>query len=126
MAPDGTAAELEAASLLAAFMGQLNVGGNESAPPLPVVSPIAAAGRPHIAVGAAASATLGVTAADLVGLGPEGFILSANRTAEVRSTCAVVLAGTPNSTVAPIYAAQQLLRLLGVRCLAWVRLLTEI
>ena len=30
-----------------------------------------------------------------------------------------VLAGAPNSTIAPVYAAQQLLRLLGVRFLAW-------
>ena len=120
VAPDGTAAELEAASLLAAFMGRLNAGGNESAPPLPVMSP-AAIGRSssHVAIGTAASAAYGVTAAELVELGPEGFILSSNRTAEMRSTCTVVLAGSPNSTVAPIYAAQQLLRLLGVRFLAW-------
>lgn len=119
VAPDGTAAELEAASLLAAFMGRLNAGGDESAPPLPVVSPTVAAGRPHVAIGVKASAALGVSAADLIGLGPEGFLLSSNRTAEMRSTCAVVLAGTPDSTIAPIYAAQQLLWLLGVRFLAW-------
>ena len=31
----------------------------------------------------------------------------------------MVLAGAPNSTIAPQYAAQQLLRQLGVRFLAW-------
>ena len=119
VAADGSVAELEAAALLAGFMGRLNSGGNESAAPLAVVSPAAAAGRPHLAVGTAAAAALGVPATALAGLGAEGFILSSNRTAEIRSTCAVVLAGAPNSTVAPIYAAQKLLRLLGVRFLAW-------
>ena len=119
VAADGSAAELEAAALLAGVVGKLNAGGNESAAPLAVVSPATAAGVPHLAVGATAAAARGVRAAALAGLGAEGFVLSSNRTASVRATCAVVLAGAPNSSVAPVYAAQQLLRLLGVRFLAW-------
>ena len=115
VAADGSPAEQAAAELLAAFMGRLAAGGAATAPPLKIVTPSAAAGQPHLAVGGTAAAALGLPADALTGLNSsEGFVLTSNRTAAIRSSCAVVLAGAPNSTsLAPVYAAQQLLRLLN-------------
>ena len=123
VAANGSAAEQAAATMLAAFLGRLATGGAPTAPALQIVSPAAAAGKPHVAVGRVAAAALGLPSSDLAELGNEGFVLSSNRTAAIRATCAVVLAGAPNSTIAPQYAAQQLLRQLGVRFLAWDELL---
>ena len=119
VAVNGSAAEQAAATMLAAFLGRLAGGGAPTAPALQIVSPVAAAGKPHVAVGRVAAAALGLPSSDLAELGEEGFVLSSNRTAAIRATCAMVLAGAPNSTIAPQYAAQQLLRQLGVRFLAW-------
>ena len=96
VATTGSKAEQAAASMLAAFLGQLAANGAATAPPLPIVSPLAAAGKPHVAVGAEAAAALGLPASDLAGLGQEGFVLSSNRTAGIRASCAVVLAGASN------------------------------
>jgi hypothetical protein len=119
VAVNGSAAEQAAATMLAAFLGRLAGGGAPTAPALQIVSPVAAAGKPHVAVGRVAAAALGLPSSDLAELGEEGFVLSSNRTAAIRATCTMVLAGAPNSTIAPQYAAQQLLRQLGVRFLAW-------
>jgi hypothetical protein len=96
VATTGSSAEQAAASMLAAFLGQLAANGAATAPPLPIVSPLAAAGKPHVAVGAEAAAALGLPASDLADLGQEGFVLSNNRTAGIRASCGVVLAGASN------------------------------
>lgn len=119
VAPDASAPEHAAAELLAAFGGRLAANGSVDAPPLEVLSPRAATGRAQFAVGAAAAAQLGVLPAELAGLGAESFILSSNQTATLRATGSVALAAAPNSTTGVLYAAQQLLRLLGVRFFAW-------
>ena len=124
VAPDASAAEHAAASMLATFLGRLVAGGPPTAPALQIVSPVAATGKPHVAVGTMAAQALGLPAgSDLADLGNEGFIISTNRTANMRNSCAVVLVGATNSTIAPQYAAQQLLRILGVRFLAWDEIL---
>jgi hypothetical protein len=90
VAADGSPAEQGAAELLAEFMGRLAAGGAATAPPLKIVTPAAAAGQPHLAVGAAAAAALGLPASALASLNSsEGFVLTSNRTAGIRSSCAV-------------------------------------
>jgi hypothetical protein len=121
VAADASPSEQAAAELLASFMGRLAAGGAATAPPLKIVTPAVATGQPHLAVGSAAAAAAGLPPAALTSLNSsEGFVLTSNRTAAIRAACAVVLAGAPNSTgLGPVYAAQELLRLLGVRFLAW-------
>ena len=96
VATTGPTAEQAAASMLAAFLGRLAANGATTAPPFPIVSPLDAAGKPHVAVGAEAAAALGLPVSDLADLGQEGFVLSNNRTAGIRASCAVVLAGASN------------------------------
>ena len=119
VAKNGSASEQGAASLLATMMARLAHGGAPMAPQLKIVTPAEAAGKPHLAVGAGAAVALDVAMDDIVGLGEEGFVLTSNRTYAIRSSCTVLLAGAPSSISAPVYAAQELLRILGVRFLAW-------
>ena len=85
------------------MMARLAVGGAPAAPQLKIVTPEAAAGKPHLAVGAGAAAALGMGMDDIVSLdlGEEGFVLTSNRTDAIRSSCAVVLTGAPSSDIAP-------------------------
>ena len=120
LAPDAPLPEQEAAQLLASWCGKLHAG-SLAAPPLPIVAPGAAKGKPQFAVGVAATAALGLPAPDvaLSVLGPDGYVLTSNRTASLRALApSVALSGAPNST-GTVYAAQKLLELLGVRFLAW-------
>jgi hypothetical protein len=119
VSPGASVPEHAAAKLLAVFGGRLAANGSVDAPPLEMVSPEIAAGRAQLAVGAAAVAPLGVLPAELAGLGAESFILSSNRTATLRITGSIALAAAPDSTTGVLYAAQQLLRLMGVRFFAW-------
>ena len=111
VAPDASAAEHEAAQLLAEWCGKLHAG-SDSAPPLPVVAPGLARQR-QFAVGVAASAALGLTASDVARtvLGPDGYVLTSNRTSLLRGSAAgsIALSGAPNSTGGALNAAQKLL-----------------
>ena len=130
VASGASAIELQAAQLLATWCGKLHAWGNGNNCqhcPLPIVTPAAAKGMPQFAVGVEATAALGLPASDLAldKLGVDGFVVTANRTALLRASAgSVALSGAPNSTNSKIqqgtiYAAYHLLRLLGVRFLAW-------
>ena len=125
VASDAPAVEQQAAKLLASWCGRLPFGERGAFGELPIVTPAVAAkakNKTQFAVGASATAALGLLASDLSfdKLGGDGFVLTSNRTALLRSAPAgsVALSGAPNST-GTIYAAQHLLRLLGIKFLAW-------
>ena len=128
VALDASAAEQQAAQLLATWCGKLGAWSNNCQHcPLPIVTPAAATGKPQFAVGVAATAALGLSASDLAldALGVDGYVLTTNRTALLRASAgSVALSGAPNSTgvmvqQGTIYAALHLLRLLGVEFMAW-------
>ena len=120
VAPHESTDSLNASIFLAAWIPRIAMG-DYAAAPLRIVSPIAAHGLAQVAVGRVAVAALGVPAADLSStvLGMEGFLLSSNRTAAIRADGSVALSGAANSSVGTMYAAQQFLRVLGLRYLAW-------
>ena len=99
VAVDAPAVELEAAQLLADWCGKV-YAGSSTAPPLPVVAPDAARGKPQFAIGIGATAALGLPASDVAisVLGIDGYCLTSNRTVALRSTQSVALTGAPNST----------------------------
>eukprot|EP01052_Picozoa_sp_SAG31_P027930 SAG31_NODE_2654_length_5292_cov_2.266898_2_plen_403_part_00 len=117
VASDATAAEQEAAAELASMVGQLV----RTPGALRIVTPAAAAGKPQLAVGAAAAAAVGIAREDLLfeALGAEGFVATSNRTAALRASGSYALSGAPNSTSGTLYACYHLLRAFGVRFLAW-------
>jgi hypothetical protein len=125
LASDAPAVEQQAAKLLANWCGKLHFGERGAFGTLPIVTPAVAAkakNKTQFVVGASGSAALGILASDLTfdKLGGDGFVLTSNRTALLRSAAAgsFALSGAPNST-GTIYAAQHLLRLLGIKFLAW-------
>ena len=136
VAPGASAIERQSAQLLATWCGKLHAwghGNNCQHCPLPILTPDAAKGKPQFAVGVAATAALGLPASDLAldKLGVDGFVVTTNRTALLRASAgSVALSGAQNSTnierayaggmqQGTLYAAYHLLRLLGIRFLAW-------
>lgn len=107
VAADATADEQDAAAELALWAGKvanvstLQVITQEQLTP----------GDPHFAVGATAAtaAAVGISTSDLLTLGTEGFIIRG------RWDGVIGLSGAANSTRGSLYAALQLIHLLGVR-----------
>ena len=100
LSPDASGGETSAANELALWAGTMLAGHPPSGPikPLPIVTPAAAAGRPHFAVGVEAALAAGLPAAQLgfAALGEEGFAASCSPSGG--GARSYVLSGARNST----------------------------
>jgi hypothetical protein len=116
LAADATPIERLAATELARIL-LLVAAGNRSSQR--TVSPAAAAGQPHFAVGYGASVAAGMTPRALATLGEDSFAIStaANLSRAVAPVGSVALSGCAHSPRGSLFAVYELIRALGVKIL---------
>ena len=113
--PGASGSETAAANELALWAGSMISNGNAAAP-LSIVTPAAAAGRPHLAVGVGAALAAGLppTWLNATALGDEGFVASCS----LIGSGGCVMAGAANASRGSLYSVYHALHQFGVRFFA--------